>query len=146
MSEFEPNLAIIIGINDYQQGIPSLQTAVNDAEQLALILEEKYDYEIERVLNQEATGEQLRQLIEHKLLEAKTKDDKIAGDACLDLEDKYWDFTKKAEFQRDRGLAISGIGNYSQGARELKAAKKRDFTIDLNPEKVAKKFASKWGV
>ncbi|MDJ0714062.1 MAG: tetratricopeptide repeat protein [Prochloraceae cyanobacterium] len=65
------------------------------------------------------------------LLEAETQDAKTAGNACLEYS--YWNNSKKAEFQRDRGLAISGQGKYSQGALELEEAKKRDFTIDLNP-------------
>nr|MDJ0719061.1 caspase family protein [Prochloraceae cyanobacterium] len=77
MSEFDRNLAIIIGINDYQHGIPPLKTAVNDAKQLALILEKKYHYEIERLLNQEATREQLRDLIEKQLPEIVKPDDRV---------------------------------------------------------------------
>ena len=75
MSEFEHNLAIIIGIDEYQHGIPSLQTAANDAKKLALILKEKYNYQVELLLNQQATGEQLRHLIKEKLLQrVKSKD------------------------------------------------------------------------
>ena len=66
------------------------------------------------------------------LLEAETQDAQTAGNACLEYS--YWNNRKKAEFQRDRGLAISRQGKYSQGALELKEAKKTDSTIDLNPE------------
>ncbi len=67
------------------------------------------------------------------LLEAATEDAKTAGDTCLNLEYSNWDNSTKAQFQRDRGLAISRKGNYSQGAIELKEAQKRDPKIDLNP-------------
>ncbi len=38
MPEFKRSLAVVIGINQYVNGIPELKTAVNDANQLALIL------------------------------------------------------------------------------------------------------------
>jgi hypothetical protein len=34
-SEFKLNLAVVIGINDYQNGIPALGTARQDAEAIA---------------------------------------------------------------------------------------------------------------
>ncbi|MDJ0719776.1 MAG: tetratricopeptide repeat protein [Prochloraceae cyanobacterium] len=69
--------------------------------------------------------------VEIENTEDTENDAKKAGDTCL----KYssWNNTKKAEFQRDRALAISRKGDYKQGASELKEAKKRDSTIDLNP-------------
>uniref|UniRef100_UPI0005B2F700 WD40 repeat domain-containing protein n=1 Tax=Anaplasma marginale TaxID=770 RepID=UPI0005B2F700 len=67
------------------------------------------------------------------LLEAQTEDAKIVGDVCLNLENTYWDNNTKAQFQRDRGLAISANGNYERGAIELFAAQKRNSKIDLNP-------------
>ncbi len=57
---------------------------------------------------------------------------KINKNACLEYS--YWNDKKKAAFQRDRGLAIASKGDYKQGAIELQAAKKRDSTIDLNPD------------
>jgi hypothetical protein len=35
ISEFKLNLAVVIGINDYQNGIPALETARQDAEAIA---------------------------------------------------------------------------------------------------------------
>ncbi len=35
-SEFKLNLAVVIGINDYQNGIPALGTARQDAEAIAI--------------------------------------------------------------------------------------------------------------
>jgi WD40 repeat protein/uncharacterized caspase-like protein len=62
MPEFKRNLAVVIGINHYVNGIPELKTAVNDANQLALILEENYQYQVLRVLDGEATKDKLSSL------------------------------------------------------------------------------------
>jgi WD40 repeat protein len=60
--EFQRNFAVIIGINDYSNGIPPLETAVPDARQLAKILAD-YQYKVRLLLNQEATLEGLNQLL-----------------------------------------------------------------------------------
>jgi Caspase domain len=44
MSEFSRNLAFIIGINNYTNGISSLQNATNDAKNLVEVLREKHSY------------------------------------------------------------------------------------------------------
>ena len=44
MTEFNRSLAVIIGINDYSNGIHLLKTAKADAEELARILEQDYHY------------------------------------------------------------------------------------------------------
>ena len=62
MPEFKRSLAVVIGINHYINGIPELKTAVNDANQLALILEENYQYQVLRVLDGEATKDKLSSL------------------------------------------------------------------------------------
>ena len=66
------------------------------------------------------------------LLKAETEDALAAGNACLKYSN--WNNHEKAEFQRDRGLALSRKSNYSQGAIDLKAAQKRNSKIDLNPD------------
>ena len=38
MSEFSRSLAVVIGINQYSNGISSLQTALNDAREIGRIL------------------------------------------------------------------------------------------------------------
>ena len=55
MSQFKRNLAIIIGINSYQSGIPTLKTAINDAEEIARVLQKQHDYQIWGLLDQKAT-------------------------------------------------------------------------------------------
>ncbi|NMF64317.1 nSTAND1 domain-containing NTPase [Brasilonema octagenarum] len=62
MPEFKRSLAVVIGINHYVNGIPELKTAVNDAKQLALILEQKYQYQVLRLLDTEATKDKLTSL------------------------------------------------------------------------------------
>ncbi|MGL4502604.1 MAG: caspase family protein [Planktothrix sp.] len=61
--EFHRNIAIIIGINEYKNDIPRLETAVPDAEEFARIMQEQYQYEIHLLLNEDATLEKLKQLI-----------------------------------------------------------------------------------
>ncbi|MGK7894353.1 MAG: caspase family protein, partial [Xenococcus sp. (in: cyanobacteria)] len=70
MNEFKRNLAVVIGINDYQNGIAPLQTAVRDATAIAKILQNKYNYELihpefnsEAIIDQYATKEQLKTLL-----------------------------------------------------------------------------------
>ena len=46
MKEFDHNLAVVIGINDYQNGIDPLQTAVPDAIAIAEILQKIYKDEL----------------------------------------------------------------------------------------------------
>ena len=41
-SEFNLNLAVVIGINNYQNDIPALGTAKEDAEAITAILEQDY--------------------------------------------------------------------------------------------------------
>jgi hypothetical protein len=49
--DFHRNLAIIVGINKYSNGIPELETPVADAEKLAKVLQENYQYEVQILLN-----------------------------------------------------------------------------------------------
>ncbi len=55
MSQFKRSLAIIIGIKNYQSGIPSLRTATNDAEKIAQVLRSKHGYKIWGLLDEKAT-------------------------------------------------------------------------------------------
>ena len=62
--EFQRHLAIIIGINDYINGVRPLETAVPDAEEIARILQDQYQYEVHLLVNQDARLEKLKDLIE----------------------------------------------------------------------------------
>ena len=67
MPNFEHSYALIIGINDYGNGISSLKTAVSDATEIAHLLETEHHYTVNLLLNQKATLSQLRQLLEIEL-------------------------------------------------------------------------------
>ena len=62
--DFHSNLAVIIGINNYSNGIPELETPVADAEELAKILQENYQYEVQILLNEKATLKELNALLD----------------------------------------------------------------------------------
>ncbi len=73
--KFNRNFAIIIGINDYVNGIRELETAVTDAHKLAQILQKQHQnlkqqyqaqnkYEVQLLLNKGVTFSKLKELIE----------------------------------------------------------------------------------
>ena len=65
-TNFERNIAVVIGINDYRNGIHQLSTPVNDAERLAELLEKEYEYqEVIRLFpsHSEATLAELKELL-----------------------------------------------------------------------------------
>lgn len=66
MSEIEQSLAIVIGIDNYAN-VPTLTSAVNDANKLAEILENKttYGYKVLKLLEDRATYQHLSDLIEN---------------------------------------------------------------------------------
>jgi WD40 repeat protein/energy-coupling factor transporter ATP-binding protein EcfA2 len=66
-SEFKLNLAVVIGINDYQNGIPILGTARQDAEAIATILQTNYQYQVHLITDNQATAHNLRQWLETEL-------------------------------------------------------------------------------
>ncbi len=74
---FSRNLAFIIGINNYQNGISSLKTAVNDAKKLVETLREKHGYQVWVCLDEVATLSKLNQLLEKTLPEQVTENDRL---------------------------------------------------------------------
>ena len=62
--DFHSNLAVIIGINNYSNGIPELETPVADAEELAKILQKNYQYEVQILLNEKAKLQELNSLLD----------------------------------------------------------------------------------
>ncbi|MBO3463480.1 caspase family protein [Aetokthonos hydrillicola Thurmond2011] len=66
--DFHHNFAVIIGINDYVNGIPRLRTAVPDAERLAKILQDNTrkdgKYNVLKLLDASATFDKLSDLLE----------------------------------------------------------------------------------
>ena len=56
-------VAILIGINEYQNGIPRLRNAVRDVESVAQVLRDGHGYQVELLLNEQASLAGLRSLI-----------------------------------------------------------------------------------
>lgn len=75
--EFQRSLAVVIGIDDYRDGVPSLATPVNDAQALAEILRDRHGYDVELILNGAADLAALRHLLEAELPKLLTKDDRL---------------------------------------------------------------------
>jgi hypothetical protein len=73
-SEFKLNLAVVVGINDYQNGIPPLGTARQDAEAIAAILRTDYHYQVHLLTEDQATAQNLNQWLETDLPEAIKQD------------------------------------------------------------------------
>ncbi len=70
MGQFDRDLAVVIGINDYQNGIDPLQTAVPDAIAIAEILRDTYEYTLinpdrdsEAIVDSYATKDKLETLL-----------------------------------------------------------------------------------
>jgi WD40 repeat protein len=69
-SEFQLNVAVVIGINDYQNNISQLSTARQDAESIARLLETEYQYEVILITDTteiQPSFEQLHQFFEQDL-------------------------------------------------------------------------------
>ena len=73
-SAFNLNLAIVVGINHYQNGIPTLGTAKEDAEAIATILENDYKYDVHLLTDKQATGQGLKNWLETELPQQLEKD------------------------------------------------------------------------
>jgi WD40 repeat protein len=67
MNGFNRSVAVILAVNSYDNGIPSLRTAVNDAQALGKQLEKNYSYDVILRTDQEAGLAQLRQLLTDEL-------------------------------------------------------------------------------
>jgi Caspase domain len=74
---FSRNLAFIIGINNYSNGISPLKTAVNDAKKLVEILREKHGYEVWICLDEVATLGNLNKLLEKTLPAQVSENDRL---------------------------------------------------------------------
>ncbi|ARV60551.1 hypothetical protein BZZ01_19660 [Nostocales cyanobacterium HT-58-2] len=77
MSEFARNLAFVIGINNYDNGIPPLNNAVNDAKKLVEILRESHGYQVWVCLDKIATLKNLLHLLETTLPQQVRSDDRL---------------------------------------------------------------------
>ncbi|MFM7578970.1 MAG: caspase family protein, partial [Microcystaceae cyanobacterium] len=73
-STFNLNLAVVIGINNYDNGIPRLGTAQQDAEAIAAILKNDYKYQVHLLTDSQATGQALKNCLETELPTTLEKD------------------------------------------------------------------------
>lgn len=77
MSQFQQNYAVIIGINDYHNGIAALKTAVNDARVLAELLQNQHHYTTTLLIEQSATLRHLTDLLQIRLPQTIHSDDRL---------------------------------------------------------------------
>lgn len=80
MANFQRNLAVVIGVNDYQNQVPKLKTAKNDAEVLAKLLTDSHQYEVTLITDEtecKPTLDRLFNLLEKQLPEKINKDDRL---------------------------------------------------------------------
>lgn len=77
MSKFSRRLAVVIGINQYENGISSLRNAVNDAEKINWILQEQHGYKTWLLLDRDATQAKLIELL------TETLPKEVKEDECL---------------------------------------------------------------
>ncbi|MFC1813164.1 caspase family protein [Thermodesulfobacteriota bacterium] len=88
--------ALIIGINDYKDPkIPDLETAVNDAKAIAELLGKRYGFQVELILNQEATKKAMYRALRDLASSTKPDDSVLiyyAGHGDLDrtYDDGWW--------------------------------------------------------
>ena len=78
MFEFDRNLAVMIGIDAYEQGIPPLTTAVNDARKLARLLQADHHYhQVWTFLDNSATRSKLEELLQESLPNTVQANDRL---------------------------------------------------------------------
>jgi hypothetical protein len=77
MAEFSRNMAFIIGINNYTNGISPLQNAENDAKKITEILREHHGYQVKECLNELATLKDLNKLLEKILPQQVKENDRL---------------------------------------------------------------------
>lgn len=74
MSGFKRNLAVVIGVNHYSNGISPLHTATADATAIARVLQDKHEYEVDSYLDEAATLANLIALLQRLHLD---RDDRL---------------------------------------------------------------------
>ena len=74
---FAKSWAVVIGIDEYGEGIPKLLSAVNDAKEVARTLGETHGYEVIQLTDREATQERLKDLLYKELPEKVEADHRV---------------------------------------------------------------------
>lgn len=65
--DFEKSLAIVIGVDQYSNGITPLRTAAADARSVARLLEQDHGYQVLSLIDEAAQLAELDKLIQHTL-------------------------------------------------------------------------------
>ena len=76
-SRFDRSVAVIIGIDKYENGIPPLKTAVNDARRLAAMLADLHNFEVRLFLDEDASHKRLIDLLKTQLADELGPDDRL---------------------------------------------------------------------
>ncbi|MFT7506503.1 MAG: putative caspase-like protein, partial [Gammaproteobacteria bacterium] len=76
-SRFRRSVAIIIGIDKYENGIPPLKTAANDARRLASTLHDLHNFEVRLFLDEDASQQRLSMLLNDQLPKELGPDDRL---------------------------------------------------------------------
>ncbi|MFN7976627.1 MAG: caspase family protein [Vicinamibacterales bacterium] len=74
---FRRSIAVVVGIDQYGHGIPTLRTAVNDARRLGDVLARQHGYDVTAMLDAEATRARLVELLTHDLPARIEADDRV---------------------------------------------------------------------
>jgi WD40 repeat protein len=78
MPTFSRSLAVVIGIDQYRNGINPLQTATNDARAIARLLEKEHKYDrVWLLLDEQASLQGLQQILDQLLTEHVRADDRL---------------------------------------------------------------------
>ena len=77
ISQFDHSLAIVIGINQYDNGITRLHTAANDASALAQLLKSDHGYDVRLLIDYAATKQSLLSLLNETLPQTVTPNDRV---------------------------------------------------------------------
>jgi WD40 repeat protein len=78
MPKFSRSLAVVIGIDQYRNGITTLQTATNDAREIARLLEQEHKYDrVWLLLDEKASLQGLQQILDQLLAEHVRENDRL---------------------------------------------------------------------
>ena len=124
---YERSHALVIGINAYDPGLPPLQTAVQDAEAVARVLEEDLSFEVALLRDQEATRDAILENINSTLTRAKP-DDRV----CIYFAGHG------ATRQTARGDAVGLLVPYGSRQGEYHRLIEMDYLVDLSKYLAAK--------
>jgi len=76
-SRFDRSVAIIIGIDKYENSIPPLKTAANDARRLTTTLKDLHNFEVRLFLDEDASKQRLSKLLNDELPNELGPDDRL---------------------------------------------------------------------